>query len=55
MNARNVPIVVTELESNSRDALIANGYVFLEEELDKSYEPTSDEIQEYAAYLGMDL
>jgi centrosomal protein CEP164 len=27
----------------------------MEEELDEDYEPTRDEIVEYAKYLGMDL
>ena len=36
------------------DALILNGYEFLEEDCD-NYEPTGEEIEEYAAYLGMDL
>lgn len=46
---------VTGLESSSGDALMAEGYEFLEEELDENYEPTGDEIEEYAKYLGMDL
>ena len=43
------------LESSSGDALMAEGYEFLEEELDENYEPTDAEIEEYAKYLGMDL
>ena len=27
----------------------------MEEELDEDYEPTIDEIEEYARYLGMDM
>lgn len=27
----------------------------MEEELDEDYEPTTEEIEEYAKYLGMDL
>ena len=34
---------------------MAEGYEFLEEELDENYEPSPEEIEEYAKYLGMDL
>ena len=34
---------------------MAEGYEFLEEELDENYEPNDEEIEEYAKYLGMDL
>ena len=50
-----VPISTTGIESSSGDALIAEGYEFLEEELDDNYEPKDEEIEEYAKYLGMDL
>ena len=46
---------MTGLESSSGDALMAEGYEFLEEELDENYEPNDEEIEEYAKYLGMDL
>ena len=55
VNSQGVPVGVTGLESSSGDALMAEGYEFLEEELDENYEPTGDEIEEYAKYLGMDL
>ncbi|GIQ91347.1 hypothetical protein KIPB_014558, partial [Kipferlia bialata] len=29
--------------------------VILDEELDENYEPTADEVKEYAAFLGMDV
>lgn len=34
---------------------MAEGFEILEEELDEDYEPNSQEIEEYAKYLGMDL
>ena len=37
------------------EALIAEGFEILEEELDSDYDPGADEIEEYAKYLGMDL
>ena len=43
------------VDSSSGNELFAEGYEFLEEELDENYEPTGDEIEEYAKYLGMDL
>ena len=55
VNSQGVPVGVTGIESSSGDALMAEGYEFLEEELDENYEPTVDEIEEYAKYLGMDL
>lgn len=55
VNAQGVPVGITGLESSSGDALMADGYEFLEEELDENYEPTVEEIEEYAKYLGMDL
>ena len=55
MNAQGVPVAVGGIESSSGDALMAEGYEFLEEELDENYEPTHEEIEEYAKYLGMDL
>uniref|UniRef100_A0A0G4I5T8 WW domain-containing protein n=1 Tax=Chromera velia CCMP2878 TaxID=1169474 RepID=A0A0G4I5T8_9ALVE len=33
----------------------AEGVITLEEELDENYEPTSEEVKEYAEWLGMDL
>ena len=32
-----------------------DGQIVLEEEVDENYEPTDQEIQEYASWLGMDL
>ena len=55
VNAQGVPVGVTGIESSSGDALMAEGYEFLEEELDENYEPSEEEIEEYAKYLGMDL
>lgn len=40
VNAQGVPVAVNGVESSSGDALIAEGYEFLEEELDENYEPT---------------
>lgn len=34
---------------------MANGFEILEEELDENYDPSPEEIEEYAKYLGMDL
>ena len=34
---------------------MANGFEILEEELDENYDPSGEEIEEYAKYLGMDL
>ena len=57
VNAQGVPIQVVGggIDSSSGDALMADGFEFLEEELDENYEPTAEEIEEYAKYLGMDL
>ena len=56
VNAQGVPIqIVGGVESSSGDALMEDGFEFLEEELDENYEPTPEEIEEYAKYLGMDL
>lgn len=41
--------------SSGGEALMANGFEILEEELDENYDPSPDEIEEYAKYLGMDL
>lgn len=37
------------------EQLLGDGFEIMEEELDEDYEPTQDEIEEYAKYLGMDL
>lgn len=42
-------------DSSGGDALIAEGFEILEEELDEDYDPTAAEIEEYARYLGMDM
>ena len=55
MNAAGVPVGVTGIESSSGDALMAEGFEFMEEELDENYEPKAEDIREYAKYLGMDL
>ena len=49
------PVGYQGVDSSSGDALLANGYEILEEELDEDYDPTAEEIEEYAKYLGMDL
>lgn len=41
--------------SSGGEALMANGFEILEEELDENYDPSGEEIEEYAKYLGMDL
>ncbi len=53
-NAQGVPANYG-VDSSSGNELLAEGYEFLEEELDENYEPTDAEIEEYAKYLGMDL
>ena len=35
--------------------VLGEDFEIMEEELDEDYEPTKDEIVEYAKYLGMDL
>jgi len=35
--------------------MLGEGFEIMEEELDEDYEPTEDEIVEYAKYLGMDM
>ena len=42
-------------ESSGNDALMQEGFEILEEELDENYDPTADEVEEYAKYLGMDM
>lgn len=37
------------------EMMLGDGFEIMEEELDEDYEPTEDEIVEYAKYLGMDL
>ena len=41
--------------SEGADALLAEGFEVLKEELPEDYEPTVTEIEEYARYLGMDM
>ena len=41
--------------SSGGDALIAEGFEIMKEELPEDYEPTEEEIEEYASYLGMDM
>jgi centrosomal protein CEP164 len=36
------------------EQLLGEGFEIMEEELDEDYEPTEEEIVEYAKYLGMD-
>jgi hypothetical protein len=43
------------LSQMAAEQALGKGYEVMEEELDEDYEPTSDEIEEYAKYLGMDL
>ena len=52
-NGQQIPMT-TGVDSSSGDFLIAQGYEVLDEELDENYQPTDDEIQQYAKYLGMD-
>ena len=37
------------------EQLLGEGFEIMQEELDEDYEPTMDEIEEYARYLGMDM
>ena len=46
---------VGDIKSSSGDGLIPDQYEILDEVQDENYEPTADEIEEYAKYLGMDL
>mmetsp|Transcript_3370 Transcript_3370/g.5651 ORF Transcript_3370/g.5651 Transcript_3370/m.5651 type:complete len:102 (+) Transcript_3370:243-548(+) len=39
----------------SASAVGLEGYEFMEEELDDNYNPTADEIEEYARFLGMEV
>ena len=39
----------------SAEQMLGEGFEIMEEELDEDYEPTEDEIVEYAKYLGMDM
>jgi centrosomal protein CEP164 len=36
------------------EAVLGEGFEIMEEELDEDYEPTEEEIIDYAKYLGMD-
>lgn len=35
--------------------MLGDGYEIMQEELDEEYDPTMEEIEEYAKYLGMDM
>lgn len=37
------------------EQLLGEGFEIMQEELDEDYEPTMEEIEEYARYLGMDM
>ena len=37
------------------EQLLGDGFEIMQEELDEEYEPTMEEIEEYAKYLGMDM
>ena len=37
------------------EALLGEGFEIMQEELDEEYDPTMEEIEEYAKYLGMDM
>ena len=39
----------------SGGAVGLDGYEFMEEELDDDYNPTAEEVEEYARFLGMDI
>ena len=51
----NVVKIDVKREVNLPAAMLDQGYEVFEEQLDENLEPTSDEIEEYAKYLGMDL
>ena len=41
--------------SSGGEALMAQGFEIMKEELPEDYDPTQEEIEEYARYLGMDM
>jgi len=46
---------ITDSIGISGGAVGLDGFEFMEEELDDNYNPTSEEIEEYARFLGMDV
>ena len=46
---------ITDSIGISGGAVGLDGYEFMEEELDDDYNPTIDEIEEYARFLGMNI
>ena len=48
-------MTVGDIKSSSGDGLVPDQYEILDEERDENYEPTADEIEKYAKYLGMNL
>ena len=46
---------ITDSIGISGGAVGLDGFEFMEEELDDDYNPTLEEIEEYARFLGMDL
>jgi len=41
--------------SSGGETLMQEGFEILEEELDEDYDPSPEEVEEYAKYLGMDM
>eukprot|EP00928_Gymnodinium_smaydae_P028701 TRINITY_DN21829_c0_g1_i1.p1 TRINITY_DN21829_c0_g1~~TRINITY_DN21829_c0_g1_i1.p1 ORF type:complete len:952 (+),score=210.82 TRINITY_DN21829_c0_g1_i1:60-2915(+) len=48
-------LVKEEKAGNIKAHVASNGIVVLDEKLDEDYEPTQEELEEYAEWLGMDL
>lgn len=46
---------ITDSIGISGGAVGLDGFEFMEEELDDNYNPTQDEIEEYARFLGMEI
>jgi len=46
---------ITDSIGISGGAVGLDGFEFMEEELDDDYNPTGEEVEEYARFLGMDI
>ena len=46
---------ITDSIGISGGAVGLDGFEFMEEELDDDYNPTAEEVEEYARFLGMDI
>lgn len=46
---------ITDSIGISGGAVGLDGYEFMEEELDVDYNPTQEEVEDYARFLGMDI